>query len=764
MHMPHSFMKLKPFQKFDMARLALASGAICGWSTGLGKSWAAYIFCLLKVGWTKKDRLTPKAPCLLVVPGDLHQQISDEGDRFFKSDTVKLDSQEAFDRLSTQHPHLAQRELPPRFYLTSYTQLANNGVAKMPAIETMRTENHAGDVSPMGMLAMLHLGLDHAEQFFNERAEHLDRQYADFGVTAADTLMIVTHAYDNLRRQYCESPQTLLAIDKAWWVLKNFAGPKPGFTFNDLEPAQRHGVVAEFCRRKHAEYSAAVGETRTRQKKDAEGKAIGPKLRVKCCYSPSLADLCQDTFKAVVIDEGVKIKGMDTIVGRGVRQMNPEFRLVLSATPVKNRLPDIFPLLHWASGGHEEAHPRFPYKLEDIEEFADTFMLTEQNLSKEDARAKRSPQVCNIHKIWKLFGPNILRRRKDDIGEAIVEKVRHVVRVPMGKHQAETYGYHLRARYRDCNGMPAPGAQLQALRMVSCAPHCENLHGINHTCCPPCEKEGKLSCNHYRSEHPYIPKLASALTLIEQVLAKREQVVVFSAFHEPLDTLSLRLQEAGVRHLLLDGRTSPAKRGKLSAAFKLGPPGSGGDGERYPVMLAGVDSMAEGHSWHLCGNAILLSYSWAYDKFEQAINRIHRLTSAKDVNVWSLICNGSIDRQQEEDIQTKGDAAELVLDGHLFGENPSEVNLAELLQIAAREFDPNSQTLDEEVIAGEWPELRGKLAGAMRRWDAPAPVVNQRIIEPVSEPIPNPLQLTNSMIHNLPLWRQKFGRPVRQAA
>jgi hypothetical protein len=120
-----------------------------------------------------------------------------------------------------------------------------------------------------------------------------------------------------------------------------------------------------------------------------------------------------------------------------------------------------------------------------------------------------------------------------------------------------------------------------------------------------------------------------------------------------------------------------------------------------PVKLAGVDSMAEGQSWHLCGNAILLSYSWVYDKFEQAINRIHRLTSAKDVIVWSLICNGSIDRKQEEDIQTGGAAADLILDGHLFGENPSEVNLAELLQIAAREFDATSQTIDEEVLMGE---------------------------------------------------------------
>jgi SNF2 family DNA or RNA helicase len=58
----------------------------------------------------------------------------------------------------------------------------------------------------------------------------------------------------------------------------------------------------------------------------------------------SLADLCYNAFDCLVIDEGVKMKGEETLVGRGVRSMTPAYRLVLTATPVKNRLPDIFRL------------------------------------------------------------------------------------------------------------------------------------------------------------------------------------------------------------------------------------------------------------------------------------------------------------------------------------------------------------------------------------------------------------------------------------
>jgi hypothetical protein len=52
---------------------------------------------------------------------------------------------------------------------------------------------------------------------------------------------------------------------------------------------------------------------------------------------------------------------------------------------------------------------------------------------------------------------------------------------------------------------------------------------------------------------------------------------------------------------------------------------------------------------------------------KQFINRVHRPNSPWQVNVWSVICDGSIDRRPEGGIHEKKDAAELVLDGHLLG-------------------------------------------------------------------------------------------------
>jgi hypothetical protein len=115
----------------------------------------------------------------------------------------------------------------------------------------------------------------------------------------------------------------------------------------------------------------------------------------------------------------------------------------------------------------------------------------------------------------------------------------------------------------------------------------------------------------------------------------------------------------------------------------------------------------------------VIAYSWAYDKFKQALDRVHRMTSTKPVNVYVVLCSGTIDRKLESLIQDKGDAAELVLDGRLIGERTEEVNLAELLKTAHREFaDDKTQTMDEGELHKQWTStLKPQLQQAMQEWD-----------------------------------------------
>ena len=645
--------KLKGFQVADYASAAMTDGLILAHSTGLGKGLACVLWPLLKcsVDWARTKSsgyLTPAGTVLIVAPENLHGQMQDDWADKLRVRATKLNSIAAYEQL---------RPLSPGFYIASFTQVASNGVAKMP--------------DPHGFI------------------------------------------FNGSKECYAELAAMMTAFGVTFEAAEAAENAKFSDELDGTKQYQPVDKVIRLCKERFEEYGEGVG------------KEVGG---IRCVYSPSLADVVRKAFDCVVFDEGTKLKGEDTLVGSGCRLLAPKYRMVLTATPIKNRLPDIFWLAQWAAGGHREATPRWPYTMDTGEQdrFAAEFLVTERNLTKErhDAIAKGKPaptmkelrrkkkrgavtaDVCNIHRLWKLLAPIILRRAKGDIGEYLVPKVKKTIRVPMGEKQALTYKYHLSATYLDRNGNPVILPQLQALRSCAAAPNSGLLHTVLGTRMEDDDKNQIADPDQYhRSASDYTPKMAAALNVIAECMERGEQVVLFSALHEPLDTLSGRLAQAGIPHDVLDGRSSPKTRGALSALFKKGLP------HAKPVLLCGINAMAEGNSWHHCNNAVLLAFDWAYNLYEQAINRVHRLNSYRPVNIYPVIADGTIDRRLESLTEEKGDAAELVLDGQLLGEQIEEVNLAELLKFALAEF-ANVKTVPEHRLEGEWEALRERLQTA----------------------------------------------------
>jgi len=217
---------------------------------------------------------------------------------------------------------------------------------------------------------------------------------------------------------------------------------------------------------------------------------------VRCVFTPTLALLVADLFDCVVCDEAVRIKTGQTYCSLGVRMLTPKYRLILTATPIKNTLPDIFWLAQWACGGHLGATARWPYaNASDAKEtFSTEHLLIERNHTKEAEHQqrtgrhksfkKRTPKICNIHRLWKLLGPVVLRRRKDDTGEEIVPKTIIPIRVRPGTAQQVVYRFHLDNPPKIAkNGKPMEKmasivSQLQNLRQAALCPDSTNLSEI----------------------------------------------------------------------------------------------------------------------------------------------------------------------------------------------------------------------------------------------------------------------------------------------
>lgn len=579
---------------------------------------------------------------------------------------------------------------------------------------------------------------------------------------------------------------------EGWWITSYTAlGMNGGDEWEDKEEDDGSQVITKKIagmRQKLERWDPALDS----------GCGFESKEGVRCLYRPTLATLTRELFDCVQVDEGVRLKGDKSYISTGVRRMRPKFRAVMTGTPIKNRLDDIFWLCHWAAGGSEDACARWPYPntIEAKNEFADQHMLIEENHTKEErerARTgqskrfeKRTAQLTNVHRLWKLLCNVVIRRRKDDIGEDIVPKTVVPITIPPGTSQQAVYAFHVsnppefRKDGQEMNAVAAVVTQLQMLRQAALCPDSPNLSAdrislyklkcalqdetkgrtdakatrrvmsaaaladrpgtpgeaeaalkaiermlegndridiaavieaapsLRDTLMPLIAAETAGKANSARSWTDHNPKQTAILKLIEELLSKGEQVVIMSPFQHFSETLYKRLLQASVSVCLLDGNTSPSKRGQLSKEFKR---------FKYAVMIGGIQSMGEGHSWDQCSNLIMPSLEWAFDKNRQAEDRVHRLTSKKPVTIYTMVTTNSIDQRLYSLYMEKSDSSHLALDGKLFADRTEEVSLGQLLSEALESFDAKAETISELTLEKEWEGiLKPKLRLACQRF------------------------------------------------
>jgi predicted RNA methylase len=799
------------YQKQDMARGLVHGGALMGWEPGLGKTFPLILFGIL--GGARRH--------LLVVPESLHEQICREGRDKFGIEILRLNSQDDFakDALLQEcvADHLSGRRSAVRgWWITSYSQLGYNG----------------------------------ADEFLGKEDDETGEMLQSVKI---------------LRERHAWPGWNPKEHDKGIGEKKNCYPPVP----------------------KDATAAELAGRT--------------PMHSIHCLCRPTLATLIRPIFGEdayVGCDEAVRLKANDSYTSLGVRRLAPQFRLVLTGTPVKNHLDDIFWLLWWAAGGSPEPTARFPYggTNGEKEKFAREFMLIEQNHTREEEAAakgaarsirKRVPVLCNLHRLWKFFGPLIIRRRKDETA-GIVPKTIVPITVTPGTAQQVVYQHHLvhKPQFTKEGKPMAPIAQILAqlttLRVAALCPDSDllklrrvELAGVKDvltaiaagkaaakmgfatpdategTGAPSDQSpvtshqslserirratEGKAATTkaikvarmaerspfaaeadtalkllqrmiegdhavdidalckaapslaeqiraaiHVEKEPPasrswtdHNPKQAAILAKIADLIAQGERVVVMSPFQDFGRSLFRRLQEAGVDTVLLDGDTSPAKRGRLALDFKRG---------RYAVLIGGSKSMGEGHSFECASHLIAPSIDWALDVNRQVEDRVHRLNSKKPVTIYAMVTANSIDVRLAALYREKADAAGLALDGRITPDTTGEVNLAALLRDAVRNFDPKAPTIDERAIETEWHgTLKTRLSLAMRQFrefipivDGTAPVTKADIktallmlSEPAAErPTPNaqrPTSKANALVIDLGAPVTSHQSPVTAA-
>jgi len=220
----------------------------------------------------------------------------------------------------------------------------------------------------------------------------------------------------------------------------------------------------------------------------------------------------------------------------------------------------------------------------------------------------------------------------------------------------------------------------------------------------------------------WTPAMLKTLELALEHAAKGEKVLVGSGLKEAGPFIAARLKDKGVNAVHITehkaGKTatkSPRKRAKAVRDFVEG------DAQ---VLCCGVQAMKLGHNLQVASTVIVHGLPYSHMVMDQFIARVHRLTSPRPVNIYTIIPKGSLTETKWNLLKEKGNSSDLAFDGELFvqPEKPVDWNkvLREMRARGIMASDAGDLVPEAEVEAA-WKKLAPVFFLPTRPASRPAP-------------------------------------------
>jgi hypothetical protein len=302
---------------------------------------------------------------------------------------------------------------------------------------------------------------------------------------------------------------------------------------------------------------------------------------------------------AVILDEGQHIKNPDSKAARAARQLKAENRLVLSGTPVENRLLDLWSLMTFATPG----------ALGDRKYFHRHF--------------DRRKDAAASERLHARLRPFLLRRTKSQVAKELPSRSEEILLCEMSEAQARRYREEL-ARAQQMV-ISASGFEVLTRRRFAIL---QALTRLRQICCHPMLADAAASAEESA-------KLSATLELIEELHAEGHKVLLFSQFVSMLEILRDRLQDMGVPYYWLTGATQ--NRAEVVRRFQ--------EDEGASVFLLSLKAGGSGLNLTAASYIILYDPWWNPAVEAQAIDRAHRIGQTQPVMAYRMITKGTIEEK-----------------------------------------------------------------------------------------------------------------------
>ena len=366
----------------------------------------------------------------------------------------------------------------------------------------------------------------------------------------------------------------------------------------------------------------------------------------------------------VILDEAQRIKNWSTRAARTVKSIDSPYAIVLTGTPLENRLEELVSIVQFV----------------DAHRLGATFRFLDRHQMRDDSG--RVVGYRELDSIARTLAPIAIRRRKKEVLSQLPGRLEKNFFLPLTPEQSEIHEANrevvarIVARWRRYKFLSEADQRrlmvaLQTMRMV-----CDSTWLVD-------------------GESDHGGKAAEVVTLLEEMLEEREtKVVVFSQWLRMHELLRRQIEKRGWGHVLFHGGVESGKRKALVDSFRNDP--------ACRVFLS-TDAGGVGLNLQHANVVVNVDLPWNPAVLEQRIGRVHRIGQRRPVQVVNLVAEDSIEQQMLDVLAFKSSLFAGVLDG---GESEiflggSRLNkFMESVENVTKELAaPASRVIDEPLAA-----------------------------------------------------------------
>jgi len=342
-----------------------------------------------------------------------------------------------------------------------------------------------------------------------------------------------------------------------------------------------------------------------------------------CNYEQVLRDYLhieRGTWDLIILDEAQRIKNWEAKTSSIIKSLRSRFALVLTGTPIENRLDDLYSIMEFVDD--RRLGPAFRF-------------LHRHRIATETGKVLG---YKNLAELRRRIAPVLLRRTRLSVALDIPERTTEIIRIAPTDEQSVLHNGHLQTVISISRKRFISEMDLLRLRraLMACRMTADSTFLVD------------------KQAPGFSSKLERLLELLTGLCAEPERkIIIFSEWTTMLNLIEVQLRSLGVEWVRLDGSVPQKKRKQLVAEFQ---------GNAKCRVFLTTNAGSTGLNLQAADTVINVDLPWNPALLDQRIARAHRMGQKRKVHVYVLITERTLEESLLATLGAKHELASAVLD------------------------------------------------------------------------------------------------------